>query len=132
MMKLVVDIPPWAEERHIIVLAGSEPIAILKKKPIKNAAQPEGWIEWVKTERCNLCGLCCLDPTVDDPDWPFGTKRLEIDGKVQWVCGVLTREMEEDRPIYRCMAGHLSPWGCIAKNPPHLPHPECSIRYEEV
>jgi len=129
-MRISVDIPGWARERHIYVLAGSEPVAVYLRHPIIEGVQKEGWTRWVKTRRCNLCGKCCIMNPLDDPGWPFGYQEMEIDGRMEDVCGALRMELRDGRPVYICMAGPLAPWGCIAKNPPHRPHPDCVIEYE--
>lgn len=49
-MKVELELPEWASERHIYVLAGIELAAY------KNA-ESEDW--YVKTVRCNSCGECC-------------------------------------------------------------------------
>ena len=49
-MRIEIDIPDWADERHIRILAGRE-LAAAK------LAHEDFWR--VKDVRCNHCGKCC-------------------------------------------------------------------------
>lgn len=49
-MKLVIDLPDWAAERHIRIMAGVELVAMI----------PYGKNQiWIKKGRCVQCGWCC-------------------------------------------------------------------------
>jgi len=100
----LVTIPEWALERHIVVLAGREPIAI--KPAWRNDFA-------VKIARCNMCGLCCVDP---GEDWFFGTKKMMLRGKEVEICAeaVKTKIVQdgEYREIVECNAP-ISPIQCI-------------------
>lgn len=48
-MKIEIEIPDWAEEKHIYVMAGIEMVAYKKVG--------EKW--HVKVRRCAKCGKCC-------------------------------------------------------------------------
>lgn len=48
-MKIELDIPEWAQERHIYVFAGIELLGV---------KTPGGPLK-VKTGRCSMCGRCC-------------------------------------------------------------------------
>ena len=50
--KITIELPEWAEERHIYVMAGLENVAV------KKANSDEVLI---KTETCNYCGKCCMN-----------------------------------------------------------------------
>ena len=87
-MKIELEIPDWAAERRIVILAGIECLAI---------KEPTGDLK-VKDVRCNQCGVCCFDY----PPTPYGT---DDEGKCnklifrrdKWDCLART-----DRP-YRCL-----------------------------
>ena len=49
-MRLIIDVPEWAQERHIYIMAGIELLAC------KFYGED---IIHIKEERCNLCGKCC-------------------------------------------------------------------------
>lgn len=49
-MKIEIEIPEWAQERHIRIMAGME---LLAYKPYGED------ILYVKTSRCSMCGKCC-------------------------------------------------------------------------
>lgn len=51
-MKIELDIPAWAEERNIYVMAGVEMVAY--------RLAHEGEFK-VKSVRCSGCGKCCMD-----------------------------------------------------------------------
>ena len=51
--KITIEIPDWALERDIHILAGTEHLATA------------GFIRGtmcVKKARCNMCGVCCMNP----------------------------------------------------------------------
>jgi hypothetical protein len=50
MRTITVEIPDWAEKRHIYVFAGIELLAY----------QLVGQSMRIKTSRCNMCGKCCI------------------------------------------------------------------------
>lgn len=49
MRTITIEVPDWAEERHIRVFAGLELLAYA----------PFGGEVHVKAARCNQCGYCC-------------------------------------------------------------------------
>lgn len=102
-----------------MVVAGSEIIAI----------KPSGKEQKVyrKTVRCNMCGLCCENI---GKDWLFGTKELEMQGKVRTVCAKVFEDGKSGR--FECLGGPKTPWGCFAECTHAPPHPECIIEYEEA
>ena len=77
-MKIEVEIPDWAEERRILILAGTELVAMKR-------GHEDHWL--IKETRCNRCGECCLDR----PPTPYG---LDDEGKClkleqiggEWAC----------------------------------------------
>lgn len=87
-MKIELEIPDWATETRLLIIAGNECVA--HKRP-----QDNHWL--VKEERCDLCGKCCLSGGIS----AFGTtddglcvKLKKIGGKWECTAGL-------DKPI-RC------------------------------
>lgn len=69
IMSLIINMPEWAQERHIYVFAGIELLAYkLKGRELK-----------VKTSRCSMCGKCCV--IRGEP-----CQHLVADGKDKMVC----------------------------------------------
>jgi hypothetical protein len=110
-MQLVIDIPEWAQERHIYVMAGMELLAYL---PYQGQVQ-------VKTVRCNNCGWCCENP-------PKGAVPQGHDGACIYL--------ETIGSAKECSLGLSRPWHCCWPDPHLTKHPEadkhCCIRYEVV
>lgn len=80
-MKITLEIPEWATERRITILAGVELVA--QKLP---------WSDWkVKKVRCDKCGQCCMQFKPNSNQTPFGVddegkcKALKLDHG-QWIC----------------------------------------------
>jgi len=111
--KIIVDLPAWAEERLIYILAGVEMFAY------KYPNQPL----MVKTQQCNMCGLCCMNLDA--------THFFEVvDGK----CEYLEKEVGPNER-WLCSLGVYRPHACCGG--PDILHsqdniPEyCSVVYEE-
>jgi len=106
-MKIKLEIPEWADERHIYVMAGIE-VAARKSAHEKDFK--------VKVSRCSNCGDCCRNLGVG---WGMGRKEngecihLEADGP-QTRCGLLG-----DRPFF-CGVG-LQQKGR---------YPHCTVEYK--
>lgn len=106
----VFEIPKWAHERRLTLLAGVELLAT--KVPWDSFWE-------VKKERCNRCGQCCMThPPNSERATPYGT---DDEGK----CKALFLDQGD---IYTCdsIARFLS---CL-KDP--IDEPECSIIKEKV
>ena len=107
-MKLTIDVPEWAQERSIVILAGMELLAIKR---------PEQPLQ-VKVIRCNRCGKCCMD-VGDSPlikaDTYGGCPFLEI----------------ESPGVYKCGAGFDKPYSCLM-DPNKKNVPECCIEMVDV
>jgi len=59
--KITIELPEWAEKRHIYIMAGIEELAV--KKAYSNELL-------IKTVQCNHCGECCKN--IDRPEtFPF-------------------------------------------------------------
>ena len=80
-MKIEIEIPDWANERHIYVMAGIELAAF------KLAHEKEFH---VKTGRCSYCGKCCMNMKNRKNSFPMdenGTcSHLKDDGPDRKVC----------------------------------------------
>lgn len=103
------NMPEWALERRLILLAGVELVA--EKHP------ESGWK--IKTERCNLCGQCCMTLKPNSPtQTPYG---VDDEGKCKGL--VL------DHGLWYCKAGSLRPYACL-RDP--IDEPGCSIVKKEL
>lgn len=88
-MKIELDLPDWAADRHIYVLAGIELVAY---KFLDG--------EWhIKTGRCSMCGKCCER---------LKCKHLKKDGEKK-IC-----DRGLGRP-FSCCVGVVQPDGCTEK-----------------
>jgi len=80
-MKIEIEIPDWANERHIYVMAGIELAAY------KLAHENEFH---VKTGRCSACGACCMGMRSGSREFPTDEKgtciNLINDGPTKKVC----------------------------------------------
>jgi len=112
--KITVELPDWTEERLIYILAGIELVAYkYPNKPLM-----------VKTERCDMCGKCCMD---------LNSKHFfeVVDGK----CEHLIKEVGNNKR-WLCRLGISRPHSCCGA--PDLLHSQnkipdyCSIKYKEI
>ena len=110
-MRIVIDVPEWAQERQISIFAGVEMLA--DYHPLKD---PDNI--YVKDQRCNFCGDCCRGVNLTK------SRMLNsIDGQcillVQrgdtWICTAHT-----DRPLSCC------------RDPNPEDEKNCSITYIKV
>lgn len=130
-MKFTIEVPEWAKERTIYIMAGPEIMGVVCDGTL-----------WMKTVRCNLCGKCCLV----DEDFPLGVKSGD---EVGWsadvfVCKFLKKEIWHFEPfngatVYVCTAGAYAPFTCnIGPSPvcgrEHFKEnlPDCVLEYEKV
>lgn len=114
-MELKIEIPEWAKERTLYVLAGRELLAIKRQN---------GKLK-IKTVRCNNCAACCKDVP---EDWFLGYK---IKKGIR-VC----RYLGDKVPVKNlCLLGIHAPLICVVADPsPDSPDPikECCVRFKEV
>ena len=103
-MKLTIDIPEWALDRSIVIMAGPELVAYVKRD--------SGKILY-KTERCTRCGWCCRE------NLPEPCQHLFFEG-TEAQC-----RLGSDRP-WRC----VWPDPILTNNKEALAH--CACRYEDV
>ena len=110
-MKITIDIPEWAKDRNIYIMAGVEGLAV------KRAA--DDFIS-IKTERCNYCGKCCREPYV------AGAFPLDKNGACIYL--------EQIGPDFNCSLNQERPRVCCYSDPVVTGKPEaekyCSIRYK--
>jgi hypothetical protein len=92
MKTITIEIPDWAEERNIYVLAGIELLAY----------QEVGKPLMVKTERCSMCGECCCG--MEEGSHFFGVVdehcehlKKEVGNNNRWYCN-----LKYYRPIACC------------------------------
>jgi hypothetical protein len=93
-MKIVLDVPDWAAERHIYIFAGIE---LLGYKLYGSDDV------YVKTDRCNLCGKCCRNLP----------KSGNIPTDDENTCIYLTKVGSD----YICSLGTARPWQCSWSDP---------------
>jgi hypothetical protein len=99
-MKVSFDIPEWAGDKSLYLMAGFETVAYRHKdKP---------WM--IKTSRCQSCGKCCENLPIKGTD-EFGT----------------CRSLYQDGDKKLCKFGVARPFGCCVVM---CKLPECSQRYE--
>ena len=106
--KIELELPEWANERHIRIFAGIELIAYRKVNEDKFN---------VKCSRCNFCGKCCMNVRVDHI---FG--RDEKTGNCRWL--------RKNGDTYECGLGMGRPFSCSASVPIHIP--ECTEKFKKV
>ena len=107
-MKIKLELPEWATERHIRVFAGVELVAYKLAHEDKFK---------IKTSRCNYCGKCCTNVRVDHL---FG--RNPKTGNCQFLV--------KNGDMYECALGIGRPFSCCASVPSQIP--ECTEKFEEV
>ena len=91
-MRIEIDIPDWAKERDIYVMAGIELAAY---KPAKG--------RWhIKTGRCNMCGKCCMNFKKGQTATPW--KDMVKDGRCV--------HLVPDGDRWMCGLGAARPWSC--------------------
>lgn len=91
---LTIEIPEWAEERHVFVFGGFELIAF----------RPSGKDElWVKLTRCDKCGWCCenLRPDCGDLQQVGGEKLCKRGADRPFICSYAEPKMQ-DRGMDEC------------------------------
>ncbi len=116
MVLIQLEVPEWAEGRHIYIFAGREVVARkLIDKPFE-----------IKTVRCNLCGECCHHVS---SSWPFGRNEEGACAKLKYE-----RVKHADGRIdegYFCRAsGPIVPFTCCKGRgmDPEL----CCVRFKVV
>ena len=105
-MKITIEIPDWAQERNIYVMAGVELLATKR------------WDEevvHVKDGRCSLCGDCCENKK----NWIFPLNK--------GTCVHLNNQIDGTR---ECRLGSLRPHGCNIDDPVSLER--CTITHKET
>ena len=108
--KITIEIPEWAENRNINILAGIE---LLARKPgTENKL-------YVKVVNCNWCGKCCMN--LDSDRHPFPV----IDGR----CIHLKRRPGKEEK-YLCGLGTFRPYNCCVSDPTYME--ECVIKHEVI
>lgn len=105
-MKIIVELPPWADERHIRIFAGIELAAYKLAHEDKFK---------IKTSRCNFCGRCCMDVHVDHM---FG--RDPITGNCRFLV--------KNGDTYECSLGIGRPFSCCKSIPTQIA--ECTEKFE--
>lgn len=111
-MGITIELPEWAEERNISIMAGMELLAY------KRAHES---ILYIKKVRCDFCGWCCGEKFV---------KEIETgsDGK----CAKLKQVGQN----WECTPALDRPWRCCWYDPVlgEFPNAEkhCVVRYDEV
>lgn len=106
-MKIEIEIPEWAQDRNILVLAGFEFIGCI---PLKKGNSNY----LMKTERCGRCGECCKMPYLAN---------LKLPLKENGECEFLTQE----DGLFSCGLGSTKPLACVCGEPKA---PGCKTNWE--
>ena len=111
-MQIAFDLPDWALDRHIYILAGVELLAY----------KPSGENRLlIKTHRCNWCGWCCTN-----------VPRRAVPRKQDGSCENLVKIGK----TFECSLGIARPFHCNWSDPILTRFPDaedhCSIRYHEI
>lgn len=127
-MRLTLELPEWALDRPIYIMAGNENVAVLCEGKL-----------WVKLNRCNYCGKCCIYDKPDDMT-KSGTE-VGWDESI-FVCKHLKKETWHFEPfngqtVYICTAGAQTPLTCCTGPSPACGKerfkeklPDCILEYE--
>lgn len=107
-MKITIDIPEWAQERIICILAGIELLAF---KPARENKL------YVKQIRCNECGKCCMN--LERHPLPV------VDGQCVYL-----RRRPGTALTYHCSLGGFRPYACCSRDPIYMD--ECCITHEVI
>jgi len=105
-----LELPDWADERVIHIMAGIERIAY--EYP---------WDQlMIKTTRCSMCGKCCMS---------LGENHIfpVIYGR----CSYLKKEVG-DNNRWLCDLGTFRPHACCVTKSFLKRIPECTVKYESV
>lgn len=105
--KITIELPEWAQERHIYILAGIEMVAF--------KLYGEDRLH-IKTIRCCSCGDCCEGLPVN------GTLPVGSDGN----CSYLEKSVGGVR---ECSLGVYRPVGCSV-GLQRRNHPKCTTEYK--
>lgn len=111
-----IDLPTWTDERRISIIAGQEPIAFRERVVAKDKTVTYKWL--VKTDRCNLCGKCCMNLR-EDHIWGVDEN------------GTCIRLVEGSPGEYYCDPNKGGmPWDCLRGD--HRDKDYCTVDYEEI
>ena len=105
MKKISLELPKWSDERIIHVLAG-----------IEHVAKRDNGVWYIKKDRCNLCGVCCMNVS---EGWPHGQNPDTGHCQHLWFEGKL----------WRCLLGTDRPYVCCVSEGEEG---ECSITWQKV
>ena len=106
-MRIEIELPDWANERHIRIFAGFEEVA----KKIYG----EPW--QIKAGRCRKCGKCCMG----SQPRTFAGFNPDDEG-----CKYLIRHGRE----YECSQGANRPFNCCSTDQEGEEH--CSVTWENI
>jgi hypothetical protein len=109
-MKITVELPDWAKERHIYIFGGVELLAF-----------KEHGTDWfrIKEKSCDMCGKCCED-----------AQFIQTYDSARGRCEYLEEVGDEKR----CSLGSNRPFSCSVGDPMTLekgPWKDCCITFEE-
>jgi len=109
-MIIRIDIPKWALDRQINILAGTECVAFSPPEEDRSL--------YIKSVRCSHCGECCQGVT---EDWIHGCDK---DGN----CSLLKKEVDG---TYSCIGNVYRPTACSidSKTAPYTEN--CTLKFEK-
>jgi len=115
-MRIVLDVPDWAEKAKIAVFAGVEEIA-----HYNHLQDPDNM--FVKVDRCNQCGDCCRWPGIGD------SPTLKT---IKGTCIWLKEAQEISGQRFYCSIASHRPITCMYDPTIRKNQPNCSITYKKV
>lgn len=105
--RITIELPEWAQERHIYILAGIEMVAYkLYGEDILH----------IKTVRCRLCGDCCEGLPIG------GILPVKPNGNCSYLG-------ESVGGVRECSLGVYRPIGCSVGLQKRN-HPKCAVEYK--
>lgn len=110
--KITIELPDWADERHIYIMAGIELVAyqIYGDERL-----------FVKTARCSSCGECCMNLSAS------AGMPISREGHCIYL----------DEPVggkRECILGLYRPFGCSVgmQRKGFFEHPNCTVEYKVI
>lgn len=101
MKRIELDIPEWAQDKHIYILAGRELLAITEAAIKEDGSNDKLSI---KNIRCNMCGKCCMN--FPSTSWFYKNGYVDKDTN---KCIHLKKYGD----TYECDLSMMAPFNCL-------------------